>query len=303
MKSIRNLNIYTIVENMVGVKGWGSWGLSFFLELEDANGNNKNVLLDAGGDKEVFMHNAKAFNIDLSNIDAIFLSHGHWDHSSAILEVVKASGGVKLFTHPEAFSSRFHITNDGGKRDLGIQKEISVARIEELGGEINFNSEPVEIVPGLWTTGEVERISVFETAFSLDEDERVVKIVDGKEIDDNIMDDQSLWTEVEGIGPIILTGCAHAGLINIIEKVKKISNFKKFYGLIGGTHLVGRSDDYIKKTIQGLKSHEFQFLSPCHCTGFKATCFMYGSFQKKFHLNYCGRKFEVGNIDLEDQVF
>ncbi|MHA1107048.1 MAG: MBL fold metallo-hydrolase [Promethearchaeota archaeon] len=207
-----------------------------------------------------------------------------------------------MFTHPEAFSSRFHVTNDGGKRDLGIQKEITVARIEELGGEINFNSEPVEIVPGLWTTGEVERNS-FETAFNLDEDENIVKIIDGKKFDDNIMDDQSLWTEVGGVGPIILTGCAHAGLINIIEKVKKISNFEKFYGLLGGTHLVGRSDDYIKKTIQGLKSHEFQLLSPCHCTGFKATCFMYGSFQKEFHLNYCGRKFEIGNIRGEDQVF
>ena len=288
---------------MVEGKGWGSWGLSFFLEIEDANGNNKNVLLDTGGDKKVFLHNAKVYDIDLSNIDAIFLSHGHWDHSSAILEVVKASGGVKLFTHPEAFSSRFYISNNGEKRDIGIKKEISVARIEELGGEIIFNSEPVEIVPGLWTTGEVERISDFETAFSLDEDESVVKIVDGKKIDDNIMDDQSLWTEVEDIGPIILTGCAHAGLINIIEKIKKIRNFEKFYGLLGGTHLVGRSDDYIKKTIQGLKSHEFQLLSPCHCTGFKATCLLYNSFQKIFHLNYCGRKFEIRNIDLEDQVF
>lgn len=303
MKSIKNLNIYTIVENMAGYGFWGSWGLSFFLELEDANGNNKNVLFDAGGDKEVFIHNAKAFNIDLSNIDAIFLSHGHWDHSSAILDVVKASGGVKLFTHPEVFSPRLWITKDGGKKEIGIQKEISVARIEDLGGEINFNSKPVEIVPGLWTTGEVERISDFETAMSLDEGEILVKIVDGKKIEDNIMDDQSLWTEVEGVGPIILTGCAHAGLTNIIEKTKKISNFKKFYGLIGGTHLVGRSEDYIEKTIQVLKSHEFQLLSPCHCTGFKATCIIYNNFQKEFHLNYCGRKFEIGNINLEDQVF
>ena len=91
MKSVKNLNIYTIVENMVGGKGWGSWGLSLFLEIEDADGNNKNVLFDAGGDKKVFMHNAKAYDIDLSSIDAIFLSHGHWDHSSAILEVIKAS--------------------------------------------------------------------------------------------------------------------------------------------------------------------------------------------------------------------
>ncbi|MCJ7648468.1 MAG: MBL fold metallo-hydrolase [Candidatus Lokiarchaeota archaeon] len=303
MKSIKNLNIYTIVENMVGGKGWGSWGLSFFLEIEDANGNNKNVLFDAGGDKEVFMHNIKAFNIDLSNIDAIFLSHGHWDHSSAILEVVKASGGVKLFTHPEVFSHRFHVNIEGGKRENGIQKEINVARIEDLGGEINFNSKPVEIIPGLWTTGEVERISGFETAISLGENDKLVKIIDGKEIEDNIMDDQSLWAEIEGIGPIILTGCAHAGLINIIEKIKKLSNFQKFYGLIGGTHLVGRSDDYIKKTIQGLKSHEFKLLSPCHCTGFKATCVLYNNFQKEFHLNYCGRKFDIGNIKIEDQIF
>ena len=288
---------------MVGGKGWGSWGLSFFLEIEDANGNNKNVLFDTGGNKEVFQHNAKAYDIDLSNIDAIFLSHGHWDHSSAILEVVEASSGVKLFMHPDVFSTRFHINKDGGRKENGIQKEITISQIENLGGEINFSSKPVEIFPGLWTTGEVERISDFETAFSLDDDESVVKIVDGKEIDDKIMDDQSLWTEVKGVGPIILTGCAHAGLINIIEKIKKISNFEKFYGLLGGTHLVGRSDEYIKQTILGLKTHEFQLLSPCHCTGFKATCFMYGSFQKEFHLNYCGRKFEIGNLNLEDQVF
>jgi len=303
MKSIRNLKIYTIVENMVGVKGWGSWGLSFLLEIEDANGDNQNILFDAGGNKEVFLHNTKIYNIELSNIDAIFLSHGHWDHSSAILEVVKASEGVKLFTHPEVFSHRFHVNIDGGRRDNGIQKEITIARIEDLGGEIIFNSKPVEIVPGLWTTGEVERVSGFETAMSFNENDKIVKIVDGKEIEDNIIDDQSLWTEIEGIGPMILTGCAHAGLINIIEKIKKLSNSEKFYGLIGGTHLVGRSDDYIDNTIHGLKSYEFQFLSPCHCTGFKATNVLYNNFQKEFHLNYCGRKFDMKNINLDDRVF
>ncbi|MCJ7649257.1 MAG: MBL fold metallo-hydrolase [Candidatus Lokiarchaeota archaeon] len=303
MNFIRNLNVYTIVENMVGGKGWGSWGLSFFLEIEDANGKNKNVLFDTGGDKEVFQHNAKAYDIDLSNIDAIFLSHGHWDHSSAILEVVEASSGVKLFMHPDVFSTRFHVNKDGGRKENGIQKEITISQIENLGGEINFSSKPVEIIPGLWATGEVERGSGFETAMSLGENDKIVKIVDGKEIEDNIIDDQSLWTEIEGVGPIILTGCAHAGLINIIEKIKKLSNSEKFYGLIGGTHLVGRSDDYIDNTIQGLKSHEFQFISPCHCTGFKATNVLYNNFQKEFHLNYCGRKFDMKNINLDDRVF
>ncbi|MFX1236023.1 MAG: MBL fold metallo-hydrolase [Promethearchaeota archaeon] len=301
IKPIRNLKILTLVENMVGGKSWGSWGLSFLLEFQDASDVPRKILFDTGGDKNVFMHNVKVFEANINELDAIVLSHGHWDHAGALVEVSKSTGGVKLYTHPEAFFSRYHIKVNGKKREIGIHEDQSLDKIEAAGGKVVFSTKPIEIVPGVWTTGEVERNS-FERVMELNEGEKLVKNIDGTEADDLILDDQSLWADVEDVGPIVLVGCAHAGLLNIINQVARFGSFSKFHGLIGGTHLVRRQDSYIDKTIEGLRRYNFQLLSPCHCTGFKATTKLWYSFPNEFYLNYSGREFEIGQLP-EQQVF
>lgn len=118
--------------------------------------------------------------------------------------------------------------------------------------------------------------------------------IDGKETDDQILDDQAVWMQVDGIGPYVITGCAHAGLVNTLLHIQKLGKLKQIHGLVGGTHLVGRSERYLQKTTTELKQFGLKLISPCHCTGFKATVNLWNAFPKAFVLNFSGRTIEAG---------
>ena len=121
-------------------------------------------------------------------------------------------------------------------------------------------------------------------------------MVDGEETDDQVLDDLSLWTDVEGVGPWVITGCAHAGSVNTLLQVRELSGFTRINGFIGGTHLIGRTDDYVTKTIEGLAEFKPKLISPCHCTGFKATARFWQAFPEEFVLNNSLRIIEAGKM-------
>jgi len=302
MKSIRSLKITTLAENMVQMgalsHGLGQWGLSFFLEFVDARGDERKVVFDTSANKKALMYNIKLLKsthkVDLSNVDCVVLSHGHFDHTAATVEVVKAAGNVKVYAHPHAFLPRFFEDKKGKRRKIGPPKGEGLADIERGGGEVILMTEPTEVVPGLWTTGQIERATAFESVLSLSKGERLIIVVDGEEIDDQILDDQALWMNVEEVGPVVITGCAHAGPVNTLLQVQRLGRFKNVYGLVGGTHLVGRSENYLKRTVSDLKHFGLGLISPCHCTGFKATAVLWQNFPATFVLNFCGRIIEVG---------
>ncbi len=115
-------------------------------------------------------------------------------------------------------------------------------------------------------------------------------------MDDQILDDQSLWADMAGVGPWVVTGCAHAGSVNTLLQVKRLGGFGGIHGLVGGTHLVGRSDEYIDHTIAELGKFGLGLISPCHCTGFKATARLWRAFPEEFVLNFCLRVIEAGKV-------
>jgi 7,8-dihydropterin-6-yl-methyl-4-(beta-D-ribofuranosyl)aminobenzene 5'-phosphate synthase len=106
------------------------------------------------------------------------------------------------------------------------------------------------------------------------------------------LDDQGLFAFVEGVGCFVIIGCCHAGLINTLDHVKRLVGVDTIYGFVGGTHLVERSDEYVEKTINGLRG--LQLISPCHCTCFKSEARLWNAFPEQFVLNYSGRVIEVG---------
>jgi 7,8-dihydropterin-6-yl-methyl-4-(beta-D-ribofuranosyl)aminobenzene 5'-phosphate synthase len=293
--SIKNLKITTLADNLVLKAGLhGQWGLSFLLCLEDNKGKTRKIIFDTANDKAPFLHNIEKLETDLSDVDAIVISHGHGDHTVATVEVVEAAGGCPVYAHPHTFLSRFYVSKDGKRREGGIPEGQGVADIEAAGGEVILSDEPVEVVSGLWTTGQIPRVTEFEKISPPTDGGRRVIVIEGEEHDDQILCDQALWTDVEGVGPWVITGCAHSGPINTILHVESLGGYDDIKGLIGGTHLIGRNKEYIRKTIESLKKHEIDFLSPCHCTGFKAMAMLWGSFPNSFVLNYCGREFNVG---------
>lgn len=291
--SIQALKIATVAENSAMSTLLGQWGLSFLVEIVDAKGDRRKVLMDTGMNKRALLHNIKKLEINLADLDCIVLSHGHLDHTAATVETVKAAGGVKVYGHPHTFLHRFHRDKKMKKRDIGVPKGEGIAEIEKAGGKVVLTSKPTEIVPGLWTTGQIERSS-FENVMQLSEGGRLIIVVDGKETDDRILDDLALWAHVEGTGTYVITGCAHSGPINTLNHVRKVGQLRKLYGLVGGTHLVQRSEKYVQQTIAELKQFDLKLISPCHCTGFKATADLWNAFPNSFVLNYSGRTIEAG---------
>jgi len=297
MNSIRSLKVTTLAENLVQAGGLGQWGLSFLFELEDGGGRDRKVMFDTGANKEAFLHNVRLLEVDLGDIDCVVISHGHGDHTAATVEVVEAAGGVKVYGHPHTFQPRFYEDREGKRRPGGPPKGEGLTEIEAAGGEVVLSAEPVEVVQGLWTTGQVERVTTFERISPpTGGGGRRIVVVDGEEVDDLILDDQSLWTEVDGVGPWVITGCAHAGPVNTLLQVLRLGGFDGIHGFVGGTHLVGRSEEYLEQTIAELKRFRLVLISPCHCTGFKATARLWWAFPEEFVLNFSLRVIEAGKV-------
>lgn len=293
VQSIRSLTITTLVENSAMSTLLGEWGLSLFLEITDAKDRKRKVVFDTGMEKRALLQNIKLLKKDLKDLDCIVISHGHLDHTATIAEIVKASGGTKVYAHPHTFLPRYHVAKDGKKRRLGVPEGEGIAEIEEAGGKVILTTKPNEILPGLWTTGEIPR-TTFENIIDLPKGEKLVININGKETNDKILDDQSLCAHVKDVGVYAITGCAHSGLINTLRHIQKMTGSKQIAGVIGGTHLIDRTDKYIQQTITQLNKFGISLISPCHCTGFKAQTKLWEAFPNTFVLNYSGRIIEAG---------
>lgn len=291
INSVKSLKITTLADNLAGSRCLGEWGFSCLLKLADANGEDRRILFDTGMASDALLFNVRVLKVDLAGLDCLVLSHGHYDHTGAIVESVRSANGTKVYAHPHVFLPRVFIDVHGKRREIGVPKKQNRETVEAAGGKIVLSRGPAEVVPGLWTTGEIPRNS-FEDPLPLGDGERLVVNVDGREVADKILDDQALFTVVEDVGCIVITGCCHAGLINTLNHVKRLAGVDTIYGFVGGTHLVGRSDEYVEKTINGLIG--LQLISPCHCTGFKSEARLWKTFPEQFVLNHSGRVIEVG---------
>ena len=295
MKQIKSLKITTLAENYAFGRGIGQGGLSLLLELVDAEGEPRKVVFDTGINREALLHNARVIKEDFGDVDCVILSHGHHDHTATTTDIVEASGGVKVYGHPHTFNERVSENRSGKRRKIGPPEGQGIKEIEAAGGSVVLSEGPVEVVPGLSTTGEVKR-RTFEEGGASSSGGRWILMVDGEETDDQIMDDLSLWTDVEGVGPWVMTGCAHAGSVNTLLQVQELSGFDEINGFIGGTHLIGRTDDYVQRTIEEMAKFKPKLISPCHCTGFKATARFWQAFPEEFVLNNSLRIIEAGKM-------
>jgi 7,8-dihydropterin-6-yl-methyl-4-(beta-D-ribofuranosyl)aminobenzene 5'-phosphate synthase len=220
----------------------------------------------------------------------------------ATVEIVEAGGGVKVYAHPYLFLPRFNIDRNGKRKRGGVPKGEGISEIEAAGGKVLLTSEPSEVVPGLWTTGQIQRKTSFEKISPPTRGGRRVITIDDDEVDDEILDDQALWMELDGVGPLVITGCAHAGPINTLLQVQKLGDFKQVYGFIGGTHLVRRPEAYLDATIRALEGFGLGLISPCHCTGFKATSRLWREFPDEFILNFSGRVMNISRDTISDKI-
>lgn len=294
LKRVKNLKVVTLLDNSVNTLGpLAHWGLSMLLTYRDSDGVARRLLMDTGSDRDSLIRNAKLLNVDLGGIDAIVLSHGHLDHTAATVEVAKANPGIRIHAHPSAFDERHYINEKGDRRRQSPPEGEGLAELEAIGARVIFSRGPVEVSPGVWATGEVPRRS-FETIMELNRG-KVVREENGVEVEDLIPDDQSIFLDLDGFGLIVVTGCAHAGILNTLAYFSELTGGKP-RALIGGTHLTGRRPEYVAKTINGLRDYSLSVISPSHCTGFKAAAELSAAFPEAFELSYSGKTLDFDEV-------
>lgn len=254
----------------------GEHGFSAFLETEGGN-----FLFDTGKGKTL-VHNALLYKKDLGNISRIVLSHAHGDHTGGLPEVLRnlTLEKIDVLAHPDVFVDRFRIKEDG-KTYGGIP--FTRGFLEKMGARFVFNNEYVEIGEGICLTGEVPRETSFEGG---DMGDRFL-IRDGQIAPDIILDDQSLVIHAEK-GILIVLGCAHAGMINVINHAIRMSGVDTIYGIVGGTHIGFSGNEQLERTIENLKDYRIEHLIPAHCTGPEATFRLKAEFGRAFHFSHVG---------------
>jgi 7,8-dihydropterin-6-yl-methyl-4-(beta-D-ribofuranosyl)aminobenzene 5'-phosphate synthase len=261
---VRVLKITVLVTNVAGDphQGDAEWGYSALVEVD-----GHKILYDTGASSDMVLKNAKALNIDLSDVEDVVLSHNHWDHVGGLMslrrEFAKANPRAMGRVHVGAaiFEPRL---NDTGEDHNGLR--LIKAEYLATGGVFIVHDKPTELYPGVWLTGPVPRPNVeknWSPGLSL------VTEQEGR-VEDNVPEDSALVFDThEGI--VILTGCGHAGIINIVEYARTIAGNKPLLAVIGGLHLVNASDQTLSWTGAKLKYYRIENLLAGHCTGIEAT--------------------------------
>lgn len=255
MKAGVKAKVTVLSENSV-VKPMGLIGEHGFAALVE-RGDTK-VLFDTG-QGYAFIHNARIMGVDLNDVDAVVLSHGHYDHTGGLAEFLKGVGRKDIFAHPGIFASRFVENPDGSRKPIGMP--FTRAYLEGLGAGFKLSRKPQKIGEGISTTGEVPR----ETAFEKGDTTLYLCEEHGGGLDPHD-DDLSLVVEGEE-GLLVLLGCAHAGLVNILNHVQKLHPGVPIKAVVGGTHLGFSGEEQMAGTVEAMEGMGVEKVGASHCTG------------------------------------
>lgn len=261
-------------------------GLSMLIKITQGSKQHI-ILMDAGWSESAFMHNWNLLGYDFAEISALVLSHGHMDHFGALSNILlKTNKDTPLILHPDAFLRRgFKLPNN----DLVNTPILNKQALIEKGTNLVIAKTPTLLTSNLIiTTGEVLRTTNFEKGIS-----NAWKQSESESIEhDSIMDDQALIINLKNKGLVIISGCAHSGIINIVKQAKKISGVDKVYGIIGGLHLcIDLPTKTIDRTIAELKKINPEIIVPMHCVCRYAMNKIASSMPKQFVLNSVGTKY------------
>jgi len=257
-------------------------GLSLVIKV-CADSEEHTVIMDAGISAVCLLHNAIVFGIDFGQVESAVLSHGHVDHFGGLTAFLEAAGkGIPLVLHPDAFLERR--LNVPGVMVIELPR-LDESVLEQAGADVRKKSEPSTLASDLLLVlGEVERVTDFETGFAWAE----AKIKD-EWVTDPFHDDQGVAVNVKGKGLVILSGCAHAGIINTVEHARKVTGVDKVHAVLGGFHLTGPLfEPLVGPTIAEMKRIGPDFVVPMHCTGWNAINQFAREMPEQFALNVVG---------------
>jgi 7,8-dihydropterin-6-yl-methyl-4-(beta-D-ribofuranosyl)aminobenzene 5'-phosphate synthase len=229
--------------------------VSYWMEVD-----NKKILFDVGY-SDIFIKNAEMLGVDFKKTDYLVLSHGHCDHTGGIEPFIDYIGektkDIRLVAHPLVFNRKTY----EGFGNIGTRKRHKEIKTHF---DLTLSKKPLWLTENLCFLGEIPRKNDFEAK------EPVGMVFEnGKKKPDVVVDDSALvYTAKKGI--VVITGCSHAGIVNIIDYAKEVCGSEKIADIIGGFHLLNAEKVVLEKTIDYFKSCERMDLHPCHCTDLQA---------------------------------
>ena len=250
-------------------------------------GQEHAFLMDVGISGTCLLNNADLLKVDLGKVEALILSHGHFDHFYALDKVSgRLPKGIAVILHPEAFlNRRLNIAPLGMQVPLPTLEEAALQKagmkIHKVREDSTLGDEHALVL------GEIERVTEFEKGFPWAEAE-----VGGKWVKDPFPDDRGVAFRVKNKGLVVIGGCSHAGIVNTVKHAQKVSGAGKVHAVLGGFHLTGPLfDPIIKPTIEEMKKIGPDYIVPTHCTGWKAINEFAREMPDQFLLNTVGTTF------------
>jgi 7,8-dihydropterin-6-yl-methyl-4-(beta-D-ribofuranosyl)aminobenzene 5'-phosphate synthase len=235
-------------------------GLSIHLRL---GSEGHEVLLDAGHTNVAVPHNLPLLEIEPRRVDEVVISHGHRDHTGSIVEFLRERGGrTPVLVHPDAFLERWRVLPDGG-REGPWQEDVDAW--QQAGAEMVYVEGPRQLANGCLVTGTISRRTGFERV-----SDRLFYSDGGELVPDGIKDDQAIVVNVKGKGLVVITGCAHSGIVNTVLYAQEVSGVEKVHAVVGGFHLCDANEETMQRSIEALKGVAPRLVMPAHCSGFEA---------------------------------
>lgn len=251
------VRITTLVENSVpmGSAGIAEHGLSFYIETKE-----RRILFDTGQGKAL-APNSKILGIDPAAVDTVVLSHGHHDHAGGLPVLLTYTGSFTLFGHPALFSRKLSKTKEGF-----VYRGIPVSReqLEQAGVKLRLSRSPMDIAPGMKTSGEIPMHTDFESVA-----DGIFLETEQGPVPDPLADDLCMAVKTDA-GLVIVLGCTHRGLINSLDHLLDLTGERRIHAIVGGLHLGRASGSHIRRVIERLRDYDIERIGVCHCTGMPA---------------------------------
>jgi 7,8-dihydropterin-6-yl-methyl-4-(beta-D-ribofuranosyl)aminobenzene 5'-phosphate synthase len=259
------IRLITLVENTVNRRHlMAEHGVSFHLQT------NQNAVLFDTGQSDLLRHNARELDLHLESVDAVALSHGHYDHTGG-LPVVRASAPqARFYLHPAALDPKFARNSETVIHRAGMPP-ASLEALRQANTVVVKVTQPTEVVEGIFVTGEIAQRTDFEDVgghFFLDSECWRA---------DPLVDDMALFFDTRD-GLVVLLGCGHAGVVNTLLHIRRVTNARPIHTVLGGMHLLSASADRITHTVEAFRELGVQHLGPAHCTGSAPTARLWNEF-------------------------
>jgi len=276
--------ITVLCENTVHGLGFlGEHGFAAFMEIP-----GQNILFDTGQGFSL-IGNSLQLHKDLRQVSKVVLSHGHVDHVGGLLAFLGVKGACPIVAHPDVFTERFHLmpAADGEEKPVSVGMPWPEAYLTTRGAQFEWLKEFSEVAPNVFVTGEVPRKTLFELGSP-----KMLVFKDGAWAPDPFLDDFSMVVKTSR-GLVIVLGCAHAGVVNIINHAVERTGENRIYAVVGGTHLGLSPEPQFDPTIRALKEFGIKTLAVNHCTGQGPAALLASEFGDGFAFGRVGFVLEV----------